>query len=85
DISPHLQANSSEITTWHDWLAQLITEPDWRGARTLAEDGAQHWPPDAMNCERLASMIECCAGSEDQRAAQALREHLSSLATWLFN
>ncbi len=85
DISPHLQANSSEITTWHDWLAQLITEPDWRGARTLAEDGAQHWPSDAMNCERFASMIECCAGSDDQRAAQALREHLTSLATWLFN
>lgn len=85
DISPHLQANSDEITTWHGWLAQLITEPDWRGARTLAEDGAQHWPSEAMNCEQFASMIESCAGSDDQRAAQALREHLTSLATWLFN
>lgn len=85
DISLHLQVKSGDITTWHDWLAQLITEPDWRGARTLAEDGAQHWPSDAMNPEQFASMIESCAGSDDQRAAQALREHLTSLATWLFN
>ncbi|MEF1280249.1 protein DpdD [Vibrio fortis] len=85
DISPTLRSKSDEITTWHDWLTQLIADPDWLGARTLAEEGAQHWPSDAMNFEQFAGMIEDCAGSDDQRAAQALREHLTSLATWLFN
>ncbi|MEZ9657436.1 protein DpdD [Vibrio splendidus] len=85
DISPNLEAKSDEVRTWHDWLAELIADPDWRGARTFAEEGAQNWPSEAMHCEQFAGMIESCAGSDDQRAAQALREHLTSLATWLFN
>lgn len=85
EVRIQLQGQGNEITTWHDWLAQLIEDPNWRGAKAIAEEGSQHWSEEAMNCARFVELIECCAGSDDQRAAQALRDHLTSLATWLFN
>ncbi|ADN77436.1 hypothetical protein Fbal_3237 [Ferrimonas balearica DSM 9799] len=83
-VSAKLSSEACGIVTWHDWLQQLLVQPDWNGAKDCAEDGAEDWPDTALDSRLFSELVIQCGDSANEQAAQVVRECLPCIAGWLF-
>jgi len=75
---------STGVSTWHDWLQQVLDDPQWRGAGQVAEDGSLEWQLPAMDPIQFCKLLDKCCDKANETAAQVVRENLPSIVGWLY-
>jgi len=77
-----LPTPAQEISSWNDWLTQVLKNPTWTLASLFAEEGARDWSSDALDINDFCQQISQIKTDNAFEAGQQLRMVIPFLLGW---